>query len=137
MEANFHFELVTPTRSLFQGDVEELTVPGLYGELGILPDHAPLITALAMGELRFRHNMVSEYAFIEFGFLEVRNNNVIILAENAELGREIDYQKAFEEKERAEEELIIAREKDDKAVRDAEYRIKKELMRVKISERYK
>jgi len=125
MAANFYFELVTPSRSLFKGNVEELNVPGLYGELGILLDHAPIIAALAMGELIFKHDAIYDYAFIEFGFLEVHNNRVIILAENAELGHEIDYQKAFEEKERAEKELMKIREKDDNTIRNAEYRIKK------------
>jgi F-type H+-transporting ATPase subunit epsilon len=137
MSTNFFLELTTPSRSLFKGNIEELNVPGLYGELGILPDHAPLIAALAMGELVFKHDAVYDYAFIEYGFLEIYNNTAIILAEYAELGHEIDYQKAFEEKERAEKELMKIREKDDRTIRNAEYRIKKELMRIKISERYK
>jgi F-type H+-transporting ATPase subunit epsilon len=129
--------LVTPSRCLFKGEINELIAPGLYGELGILLDHAPLITALAMGELIYKNNEIADYAFIEFGFLEVHDNVIIVLAENAELGREIDYQRAFEEKERAEKELMEARLKDDRTIRDAEYKIKKELMRIKISERYK
>ena len=137
MTDNLHFELVTPSRCLIEGVIDELIVPGLYGELGILPDHAPLITALAMGELIYKNNEIADYAFIEFGFLEVRDNVIIVLAENAELGREIDYQRAFEEKERAEKKLIEARIKDDKALRGVEYKIKKELMRIKISERYR
>lgn len=137
MADNLHLEIVTPSRCLFKGIVDELIVPGLYGELGILLDHAPLIAALAMGELIYKSAGAVDYAFIEFGFLEVRDNMVIVLAENAELGKEIDYQKAFEEKERAEKELMEARVKDDKALRDVEYKIKKELMRVKISERYR
>jgi F-type H+-transporting ATPase subunit epsilon len=137
MPTNFCLEITTPSRCLFKGDVEELNVPGLYGELGILPDHAPLIAALAMGELVFKHDTIYDYAFIEYGFLEVYNNTAIILAEDAELGREIDYQKAFEEKERAEKELMKIRERDDKTIRNAEYKIKKELMKMKISERYK
>jgi F-type H+-transporting ATPase subunit epsilon len=87
MSTNFFLELTTPSRSLFKGNIEELNVPGLYGELGILPDHAPLIAALAMGELVFKHDAVYDYAFIEYGFLEIYNNTAIILAEYAELGQ--------------------------------------------------
>jgi F-type H+-transporting ATPase subunit epsilon len=137
MESALRLEIVTPIRLIYKGDVDEVIAPGLYGELGILVDHAPLLTALAMGELIYKSGSHPDYAFIEFGFLEVRNNIITIIAENAELGREIDYERAFKEKEEAEKELLKAREIDDKAIRDAEYKLKKELMRIRISERYR
>ena len=132
-----YFELVTPDRIVEKCHIEELIAPGVEGELGILCNHAPLLTALTMGELTYRHDNMYDYAMVEYGFLEVIDNNIIILAENAELGKNINLASALEEKKKAEEHLDYVRKKDSRLVEEAEIRLKRELLRVKVAERYR
>lgn len=80
-----HCEVITAERAVFSGDVTMVVAPGIEGQLGILPDHAPLITALTYGELVLhRQGQEDEYIAIGGGFLEVGADHVIILADTAE-----------------------------------------------------
>ena len=79
-----HIELVTAERQLYSDDVDLITAPGANGELGILPHHAPLLTTLTFGELRTRKGGVEQSFAIGGGFLEVRPDKVIVLADSAE-----------------------------------------------------
>jgi F-type H+-transporting ATPase subunit epsilon len=99
--------IVTPERQLVREKVVEVTIPGLEGELGVLPGHAPLITELGIGELSYRKSASSEpvpLAVIQ-GFAEVLPDRVTILAETAERAAEIDLARAEAAKARAEERL--------------------------------
>jgi F-type H+-transporting ATPase subunit epsilon len=99
--------IVTPERQLAREKVVEVTIPGLEGELGILPGHAPLITELGIGELSYRKSASSEpvpLAVIQ-GFAEVLPDRVTILAETAERAAEIDLARAEAAKARAEQRL--------------------------------
>jgi len=95
-------EIVTIERLAFSGDVDIVIAPGVQGELGILPQHAPLITALAVGELRFRQGDQEQGFAIGGGYLEVLNNRVTVLADSAEQATEIDIARAEAARERAE-----------------------------------
>ena len=95
-------DIVTIERLAFSGEVDIVVVPGVEGELGILPRHAALITALSEGELRFRQG-TEEYSFaIGGGYLEVLDNEVTVLADSAEHAAEIDVARAEEARARAE-----------------------------------
>jgi F-type H+-transporting ATPase subunit epsilon len=95
-------DIVTIERLAFSGDVDVVIAPGVQGELGILPRHAALITALSEGELRFRQG-TEEYSFaIGGGYLEVLDNEVTVLADSAEHAAEIDVARAEEARARAE-----------------------------------
>jgi F-type H+-transporting ATPase subunit epsilon len=100
-----HLEIVTPEKRAFAGDVDEVIVPGTEGELGILPHHAPLMTILQAGELVVRKGGRDESLAISGGFLEVRPDRVIILADSAERAEEIDIARAEAARKRAEERL--------------------------------
>ena len=76
-------EIVTIERLAFSGDVDIVIAPGVQGEMGILPQHAPLITALNPGELRFRQGDQEQGFAIGGGYLEVLNNQVTVLADSA------------------------------------------------------
>jgi F-type H+-transporting ATPase subunit epsilon len=99
--------VVTPERQLLRETVVEVTIPGLDGELGILPGHAPLITELGIGEMRYRTATSSEPIWLAIlrGFAEVLPDRVTLLAETAERGEEIDLARAEAAKARAEERL--------------------------------
>lgn len=103
----FELKIVTPTRELLKGEsIDEVFVPGYKGELNILPGHAPLVTTLQPGILRYRSAGGSDLnsMVISWGYCEVHPTGVTILAETAETAAEID-------KERAEEALKKANEK--------------------------
>jgi F-type H+-transporting ATPase subunit epsilon len=80
----FEFEIVTPERLVVRGRAEEVQIPGRNGYLGILPDHAPLITELGIGEISYRENGQSHSLAVAWGFAEVLPDRVSIPAETAE-----------------------------------------------------
>lgn len=104
--AKLEVEVVTGERSvLSESDVDSVTVPGTDGQLGILPNHAPLISTLAAGELRIKRGN-SEHSIIVFGgFVEVTPHKVVILADTAERLDEIDVARAETARKNAEETL--------------------------------
>ena len=95
-------EVVTPTRQLFMGEVDEVTVPGLEGYLGILPGHAPLLSELKVGVLSFRIGSERTKLFCGWGFVEVLPGQVSVLAQSAELPNEIDVSRAGQVRAEAE-----------------------------------
>lgn len=100
-----HLEIVTPERRAYEDDVDAVVCPGVDGELGILPHHAPLLTTLGIGELRIRKGGHEEYFAIAGGFLQVRPDRVVVMAETADLASEIDLARAQEARREAERAL--------------------------------
>jgi len=100
-----HLEIVTPERLAYEGDVDAVVCPGIQGELGVLPHHAPLLTTLGVGELRIRTGGQEEYFAIAGGFLQVRPDKVVVMAETAEIDSDIDLERA--QKARAEAEKAL------------------------------
>jgi F-type H+-transporting ATPase subunit epsilon len=98
-------EIVTPDRALVREEVDEVQIPGSEGYLGILPGHTPLLATLAVGELWYRQGSEKHYLAIEGGFAEVLPDRVTILAQTAELARDIDIARAEAAKRRAEDRL--------------------------------
>ncbi len=106
MAKSFHLEVVTPDRSLLSEEVVSLVAPGVQGYLGVLANHAPLVTELGIGVLRIRYpDDTEEHVAIEGGFMEVAHNRVLILADAAERPQDIDIQRAREALLRARQRL--------------------------------
>jgi len=103
--ANIKLDIVTAERVVYSDDVDVVVAPGVQGQLGILPHHAPLMTTLQPGELRARKGGEEFSLAITGGFLEVRPDRVIVLADAAERVEEIDIARAEEAKRRAQERL--------------------------------
>jgi F-type H+-transporting ATPase subunit epsilon len=128
-------EIVSPERLAFTDEVDMVIVPGIDGQLGILPHHTRLISALGIGELRIKKGGTEQILFISGGFVEVRPDKVVVMADLAERSDEIDEQRAIEARKRAEAELESAREPADIArVRAA---LQTALMRERIAVRRK
>ena len=100
-----HLEVVSPDGRVFTDDVDMVVVPGIEGELGILPHHTPLVTALGTGELRIRNAGTVQYMLISGGFVEVRPDKVVVMAFVAEHSDEIDAAAAAEARRQAEAEV--------------------------------
>jgi F-type H+-transporting ATPase subunit epsilon len=103
--ATLRLEIITAERQVFVDDVNVVVAPGIEGDLGILPHHAPLMTMLKPGELLIRKDGNETYMSVSGGFLEIRPDKIIILADACERAEEIDIERAEEAKHRAEERL--------------------------------
>jgi F-type H+-transporting ATPase subunit epsilon len=105
MPEQLQLEVVTPERRLLSEPVEMVTVPGLGGELGILPGHTPLISRLQTGVLSYVQDGRTQQLHVSGGFVEVNDDKVSVLADLAERPEEIDVAKARQERDRLEKAL--------------------------------
>jgi len=131
--ATIKLEIITAERQVYSDDVNTVVAPGVEGELGILPHHAPLITMLKPGEVLIRKDSEETYLFVSGGFLEVRPDKIIILADASERCEEIDVERAEAAKHRAEESLKTRIPEVDVAQTQAA--LLRALLRLRIAER--
>ena len=114
MADRLKLDIITPTRTLVNDEVDEVTAPGSEGEFGVLPGHAPFLTTLQAGELSYRKGAETRYLSIIWGFADVHGDKVVVLAEKAETAEEIDVDRAEAARHRAQERLATAREDVDR-----------------------
>ena len=133
MADRIQFELVTPERRVLAEEVNELTMPGVEGYLGVRPGHAPLLTQLQVGEVTYRKDGKDHVLAISGGFAEVLRQRVSVLAETAEKADEIDTSRAEEAKDRAEKRLKSP--DDDTNVERAQVALARAINRLTISRR--
>lgn len=126
-------DIVTAEKVVYSDDVDLIVAPGIEGELGILPHHTPLMTALQAGELRVSKGGEEFYLAIAGGFLEVRPDRVIVLADAAERAEEIDIARAEAARKHAEEQLEHKLSTADASL--AEAALRRSLARLKVVER--
>jgi F-type H+-transporting ATPase subunit epsilon len=105
MAEKIQLEVVTPERRVLAEPVDMVTVPGLGGELGILPGHTPLISQLQTGVLTYTQEGKNSSLHVSGGFVEVSDDHVSVLAEVAERPEEIDAARARLSRERLEKQL--------------------------------
>jgi F-type H+-transporting ATPase subunit epsilon len=129
--------VVTPERQLLRETVVEVTIPGLEGELGVLPGHAPLMTELGIGELKYRTAHASQQTALAIiqGFAEVLPDRVSVLAETAERAEEIDLGRAEAALDRAKQRLAQPTAEVDWA--RAEIALQRALIRIQVARKYK
>lgn len=129
-----HLEIVTPERRAYEGEVDSVVCPGIEGELGILPHHAPLLTTLGFGELRIRTGGQEEAFAIAGGFLQVRPDKVVVMAETADLASEIDLEAA--ERARRDAEAALAEGFTEPAdLARARASMQRALLHIRVAER--
>jgi F-type H+-transporting ATPase subunit epsilon len=127
-------EIVTPERLAYSDSVDSVQLPGIEGELGVLPHHAPLVSTLGAGELRLRKGSQEESFAIVGGFLQVLPDKVVVMAETADMASEIDLEKAQEARRQAEAALESGFHEgaDLSAARAA---LQQALIRIRVAER--
>lgn len=131
----FRLSVVTPEKVVFEQDVRSIVAPGSEGYLGILTDHAPLITALIPGKLAVTDNAGSEVDYcISGGFLEVSGNVATVLADAIETPDEINIERARRAEQRARERLSYRSDPDIDEVR-AEAALARALNRERMARR--
>ncbi|HUR16789.1 MAG TPA: F0F1 ATP synthase subunit epsilon [Candidatus Limnocylindrales bacterium] len=127
-------EIVTPEKQAFSDQVDSVVCPGIEGELGVLPHHAPLLTTLGFGELRIRRGGEEEFFAIAGGFLQVRPDKVVVMAETADMASEIDLEKALDARREAEQAIAEGFEEPADLAR-ARAALQRALLRIRVSER--
>ena len=133
--ATVKLDIVTAEKLIYSGDVDIVIAPGSEGQLGILPHHAPLMTALDAGELIARKGTEEYTLAISGGFLEVLPDRIIVLADAAERAEEIDISRAEAAKKRAQENLAHSASQVEVAV--AEAALHRAIARIEVAERIK
>lgn len=133
MASTFTLEIVTPDRKFFEDEVEMVVVRGLEGDIGILKNHTPLVTPLAIGRVKIKQNGEYKIAAVAEGYLDVTKTKTTIVTDAAEWPEEIDLNRAELSKKRAEEKL----KKKDKDIdyERAEIALKKAINRINIAKR--
>jgi F-type H+-transporting ATPase subunit epsilon len=96
------FKIVTPEKTVYEDSIDQVTLPTQEGEITVLPEHIPLIAVLAPGELTVKQDGKEIAMAVSGGMIEVRKNELTILADTAERAEEIDIKRAEEARERAE-----------------------------------
>lgn len=125
--------VVTPDGPVYNGEAEIVNVKGQRGELGILPNHIPLVTPLTINPVRIQQSGKTELIAVHGGFVEVRPDQVTILAQAAELASDIDVDRARKAKERAEQRLSEKQQENIDFVR-AEFALKRAINRLNVAE---
>jgi F-type H+-transporting ATPase subunit epsilon len=129
-------EVVTPKGAIVSEEVDIVTAPGFAGEFGVLANHAPFLSTIKIGTLRYKKDGTEQELMVSGGFCEVSNNKISFLVESAERGHEIDADRALQAKERAEKRILQAREQQAKIDRTrAEAALQRALARLKIAQR--
>jgi F-type H+-transporting ATPase subunit epsilon len=125
-------DVITPERRLLSETVDAVTVPGLGGELGILPGHTPLISQLQTGVLSYTQGGATRRLLVSGGFVEVNGDRVSVLADMAEHPSEIDAAEARQERELAERALgaLSGSEEDFAAARE---RLERSTVRLQLA----
>jgi F-type H+-transporting ATPase subunit epsilon len=102
----FHLSIVTPEKIIYESEVASIIVPGSEGYLGVLTDHAPLITAVIPGKLTIKDKSGHEIIMsVSYGFFEVSSNTATLLADSAEFASNIDFERAKKALARAKQRL--------------------------------
>lgn len=126
-------EIVTQERKVYNEQVDTVNLPGIMGRMGILPNHAPLLTVLDFGEVIIRRDGKEEYFAIGGGIAEINPDKVIILADSADHAEEIDEQKAEEARQAASKAMEEGVPEDPEQYRMLEAQLRREQLRVDIS----
>lgn len=126
-------KVISPDKTVLDDLAEEVVLPSTTGQLGILTNHAPLITALDIGVMRYRKDKVWSAIALDGGFAEVEDNEITILVRSAEAGKNINAEAARKSLETAEGHLGSLKEDDKQGKIQAEQEVRRARARVQAS----
>jgi F-type H+-transporting ATPase subunit epsilon len=130
-------EIVSQDRTVFQGDVDIVILPGAAGEMGILPHHAPVLTILKYGVIKIRKDGKEELFAVAGGMAEVQPDIITILADAAENIKDIDITRAQAAKKRAEDALARLQPEEHDAYLTMEAALRRSNLRLDVVRRYR
>jgi F-type H+-transporting ATPase subunit epsilon len=130
-------EIVSQDRTVFQGDVDIVVLPGMDGEMGVLPHHAPLLTTLKYGFIKVRSKTHEEVFTVAGGVAEIQPDVITVLADAAENVAEIDVSRAEEARKRAQEALTHVKPGDGDVYENLEAALRRSNLRLDAAKRYR
>ena len=130
-------EIVSQDRTVYQGEADIVVLPGVEGEMGILPHHAPLLTTLKYGVIKVRSGKAEQVFSVAGGVAEVQPDLVTVLADAAENVEEIDVARAEAARRRAEEILAQGLPPDSDAYLNMEAALRRSNLRLDVAKRYR
>ena len=130
------FKIVTPERTVYESEIDQVTLPTQEGEITVLPEHIPLISVLSPGELSVKKGGEEIAMAVSGGMIEVRKNEITVLADTAERAEEIDLARAEEARKKAEQ-----LKETNIRTQDAEYAaaaaiLEKNLARIRVARKH-
>lgn len=131
-----HLRIATLEKTVFDQEVQTVTIPGADGEIGVLENHVPLVTPLALGEIVAKSNGEEFFMAVSGGMVEVQPHRVLILADQAERAEEIDLELAEEARKRA-ERIMKEKHTDEESFASAEAELQRALLHIKLAKRRK
>ncbi|HLF19909.1 MAG TPA: F0F1 ATP synthase subunit epsilon [Bacteroidota bacterium] len=132
-EKSFQLEIVTPRKTVFSSTVESFSAPGIVGGFQVLKNHAPLLSSIGIGEVKIMDSQGKEWRYsTSGGFVEVRDNKVVMLAETAERANEIDTKRAEGARGRAQKR--ITEKKIETDVERARIALQRAINRLKVAQ---
>ena len=140
MANQLSLEVVTPHRTVLIEDVDSVTLPGIEGELGILPEHIPLLTTLDTGIMSYTSNGNKQVVAVHWGYAQVEGNSVRVLAELAETADEIDIERAKDAENKAKDILLTGSpttsswEEEESRQNKFESKLKRSIVRQKVAQ---
>ncbi|WP_141506526.1 F0F1 ATP synthase subunit epsilon [Paenibacillus luteus] len=131
--SSFLVEIVTPERKVYAETANMVSVSGVEGELGILPNHIPLVTPLRIAPVVIKRGNKVDVIAVNGGFIEVRRDKIVILAESAELSTDINIERAEAAKQRAQQRLAAKQDQID--FRRAELALQRAMNRLHVKQK--
>jgi len=132
------FKIITPEREVFSDEVDQVSLMTIDGEITVMPDHIPLISVLQPSELRYKKDGEESALAISGGFVEVRGDNqLVILADTAEMAEEIDVERAEEAHKRAEQAMEDARLEENVDFVALQAALERSSARIKVAKKYR
>jgi len=136
MAPKIKFKIITPERTVYEDEIDQITLPTADGEITVLPNHIPLISILVPGELDVRKDGEEIAMAVSGGMIEVRGNEMTILADTAERAEEIDLTRAEEARQRAEKLKDEKIRMDETEFATAAAIFEKNLARIKVARKH-
>lgn len=136
MKSKIKFKIVTPEKTVFESEIDQVTLPTAEGEITVLPDHIPLISVLKAGDLVIKKDGEESDIAVSSGMIEVQKNEITVLADTAERAEEIDLKRAEEGRKRAEDLKEKRIQLDETQYATAAAILEKNLARIKVARKH-
>jgi len=134
--SKIHFKIVTPEKTVFEEEIDQITLPVTDGQVTILPNHRSYIASLKAGEIYFKRGNEKIEMATSGGFIEFDKNNLVVLADTADRAEEIDIEKAEAAKKRAEELMKSRQTMDDEEYAKVAAAIEHEAAKIKLARKH-
>ena len=138
MNKTLKLKIATPEKVIYENEILQVSIPTMDGEITVLPNHVPLVSVLKAGEMKIVDKDGEQILAVSGGFLEVRGQNeIVILADNAERATEIDIDRAEQARLRAEELMKQTKSVEDVDFAKLQAMMEREMNRVRVGKKYK